>query len=69
MIINQLGNNNNPYYDDGLLNFFTTDYGNILYTPNIQELTDCILTRPKLNGVCSLSCYHQVRWLKNNKTN
>ena len=75
-MLNQLGNNEKPYYDDGLLNLFTTDYGNILYTPNFHELTDSILLRPKLENkihkeleTASLSCYHQVRWLRNNKRN
>lgn len=74
MMINQLGNNEKHSYDDGLLNLFTADCGNILYTPNIDELTGFILNRTKCTddvhvefGIASLSCYHQVRWLKNNK--
>jgi hypothetical protein len=38
-MLSQLGNNDNPAYDDGLLNHFNNEHGGILYTPNVFEIT------------------------------
>lgn len=66
MFLSQLGNTSSSAYEDGLLNHFKVNHGNLLYTPNIFELTGLTLTRadisPAVNSLCE---YHQVRWLKN----
>lgn len=76
MLLNQLGNNDRNSYEDGLLNFFTVSSGNILYAPNISEITGFTLDRSKLDtrqvyglGIASLSSYHQIRWLKHYRKN
>jgi hypothetical protein len=76
MYLTQLGNNAKPSYEDGLLNLFTVTSGNILYAPNISEITGFSLDRSKLDtkqtyrlGIASLSAYHQIRWLKHYKKN
>lgn len=66
MMLSQLGNTSNSAYEDGLLNHFKVTHGNLLYTPNIFELTGLTLTRADIEpAVDSLCEYHQVRWLKN----
>ena len=35
ILLNQLGNNSETAYQDGLLNMLRVDHGNILYTPSI----------------------------------
>ena len=70
ILLSQLGNNNKTSYDDGLLNHFKVSYGNILYSPNIFELTGKKLDNPDINAeVASICEYHQTRWLKNYKRN
>jgi len=70
MMINQLGNNNEVAFDDGLLNFFNVDHGNILYVPNVFEVTGMGMKRADINPkVASLCEYHQTRWLKHYKQN
>lgn len=65
MILTQLGNNNNSAFDDGLLNHFKVPHGNLLYTPNIFELTGLSLTQPDIDPEVGPLCeYHQVRWLR-----
>lgn len=48
MFLNQLGNNENSSYEDGLLNFFRVDNGNILYAPSITEITGYTIDRSKI---------------------
>jgi deferrochelatase/peroxidase EfeB len=74
IFLNQLGNNDQSSYEDGLLNFFKVDHGNVLYTPSITELIGHSVSALKLEidlpikvGAASLSAYHQVRWLKHYK--
>lgn len=76
MFLTQLGNNDRNSYEDGLLNFFTVSSGNILYAPNISEITGFTLDRSKLAsrnphslGIATLSSYHQIRWLKHYRKN
>lgn len=76
MYLTQLGNNSKQSFEDGLLNFFTVSNGNVLYAPNISEITGFTLNRSKLDtqrshslGIATLSAYHQIRWLKHYKRN
>lgn len=65
-----MGNNNNPSFDDGLLNNFHTQHGNILYVPNIFEITGLSLKSPDINPTISDLCqYHETRWLKHFQRN
>jgi hypothetical protein len=70
MMLNQLGNNDNPAYEDGLLNHFNNEHGGILYTPNVFEITGLTMSNPDVNIKISDLCrYHQTRWLKDYKKN
>jgi hypothetical protein len=67
-MLGQLGNNACPAFEDSLLSMFQVDNGNILYTPNIQELMDLNLHQiqgsPSVLNLKNLSDYHEVNWLK-----
>jgi hypothetical protein len=49
MILSQLGNNSNSAYEDGLLNHFKSTHGNIMYVPNIFEMSGLSLKSPDIN--------------------